>query len=182
MLFGPITNRLSVAAIVASASYLFAFGLLGPQQPAVHFGVWMPTASGEVLVDSEAAPLVEGVRFGWVLAVPADDDAHVVREELILPSAPETWIVGPETVLSEDRTRATTTRVLPGQDRTMEHTWRILDGDPPGRYVVRVWVDDHLVFEDSLVFEPPPKFELDPEVAKELIEQMDFTIRPCGGL
>lgn len=156
-------NRLFVAAVISALSYavvdatgLFSRCCVGETESSIgELGVWMPAGcDGEFFVPTDAAPLVPDVSFGWQLAIPEGDPSavRVLTETLVLPEPPEQWIVGPNTTISPDRKRATTTIVLDHESAVYEQAWGILEGDPPGRYRFHVTLDGETLLRDSLLF------------------------------
>ena len=76
--------------------------------------------------------------------IQTDKQKVLVREELTLPAEPRTW-GDPEPDLkrktSADGKTATTEIWLEPRDGVIFHSWTVTQGDPPGSWVLRVWVD-----------------------------------------
>ena len=79
--------------------------------------------------------------FGWIARLEAPRHQVRVREELVLPSAPAIWEVGPDTRISDDGTTAITEMTLSGADGTLVNGWSLSEGDPAGEYTLRIIVD-----------------------------------------
>ncbi len=135
---------LASALVVASAVHDHDFVRLLNVQPServvqTNFGVY---ECGDFNVTDEVA-LIPGETFGWRLDVP-DGRPVMWREELVLPSAPLQWS-GANFVDIKDGGR---TAVTAGIDMpfmgTLAHAWSITDGDPPGEYELRLWIDGSL--------------------------------------
>jgi hypothetical protein len=87
--------------------------------------------------------LMEGETFGWRLEVP-DGQPVMWREELVLPSAPLRWSGANFVGIKDDGRTAVTAGVDLPFDGGLAHAWNITDGDPPGDYELRLWVDGQL--------------------------------------
>jgi hypothetical protein len=87
--------------------------------------------------------LVPGETFGWRLEVP-DGRPVMWREELVLPSAPMQWSGANFVDIKDGGRTAVTAGIDMPYDGVMAHAWNITDGDPPGEYELRLWVDGQL--------------------------------------
>lgn len=171
----PVLRTFLAASLVATVSWAVVDGLAGgsrcacpgeaprdhPRIDAALFGVEMPMGDegGAFFVETDRVPLVTGATFGWRIKL--NDDAPVVRlrEELELPAPPRIWRHTEDTLITSNRTTAVTERVLHPSDGWIENAWSFTEGDPAGRYTMRVFLDDELVkefrfFADDL--EPAP--------------------------
>lgn len=117
------------------------------------FGLFNPLATGEDLfVVSRKVPLKENQSFGWVIILGTKKPNIKWREELTLPVAPSTWgskeAFGGHTISDDGRTSIIEREVMPYQG-VISHSWAVAPGDPKGRYVIRVIVENRLeeVFE-----------------------------------
>ena len=93
-------------------------------------------------------PLKNGQGFGWVIQLETPRNTIRWREELRLPAAPQTWQAdetnGKHT-MSADRRTSTLEREARVENGFIYNLWQISPGDPPGRYTVRVMIEDLLV-------------------------------------
>lgn len=153
-----VAARTLVVFALASAAYLFVFPL-GPSPAGCPsavasralliddaiFGVEMPLTDGQgyVLVESDVVPLVPGTTFSWRLHLATERPRVTVREELILPRAPQIWRHTEHTRISGDRRVAITEEVTAPDAGWLANGWAITDGDPPGEYLLRVFIDGH---------------------------------------
>lgn len=154
-------QRSALVGVVAACAYMFVLLLGEAQHPCAggavsepspkvaieaFFGVEMPVeGQGRVLIESDRVPLVVGTTFGWVMLVSPEDERVHVREELILPEAPKTWQHTEATRISSDGRVAITEDVLVPKDGWISNGWTITEGDPPGPYQIRVYLDGRLV-------------------------------------
>ncbi len=87
--------------------------------------------------------LIPGETFGWRLMVP-DGQPVAWREELVLPERPAQWSgVGFIDIRDEGRTAVTAGVDVPWEGE-LSHAWVVTEGDPPGDYELRLWVDGRL--------------------------------------
>jgi hypothetical protein len=84
-----------------------------------------------------------GESFGWSVLVP-DGQPVAWREELVLPSAPQSWSGSNFVDIKDHGRTAVTAGVDIPFDSTLAHAWRLDAGDPPGDYELRLWIDGNL--------------------------------------
>ncbi|WP_395739909.1 hypothetical protein [Prosthecobacter sp.] len=95
-----------------------------------------------------AVPLVENQGYGWRLKVETESESVVVRHELRMPAAPDSWVsLSPGTTLSEDMRTATSVEELRVHQGNLFQFWYFTEGDPEGLYEMRVFIHDRLVGE-----------------------------------
>jgi hypothetical protein len=102
-----------------------------------------------------AVPLVVGQPFGWVIQLRTHQSNLTptvkMREELILPDFPVTWgatdTTGTRTVSDDSRVASTDFEIQPDTSGLLYRVWSIADGDPPGRYVFKLYIEGKLVKE-----------------------------------
>lgn len=135
---------LGVAVFVAGAIHDSGFLLeleASPNERVAWTGFGVESCEG--FVETSDVDLIAGETFSWRLLVP-DGQPVAWREELVLPSAPAQWS-GAHFIEIKDGGR---TAVTAGVDLPYEgligHGWSITDGDPPGDYELRLWVDGQL--------------------------------------
>ncbi|ABA24417.1 conserved hypothetical protein [Trichormus variabilis ATCC 29413] len=122
------------------------------------FGVVVRDAEGKFnFTPTIRVPLVEGSKYGWRIQIRDVKGQVTWREVLRLPKPPETWATdnGENFTLSADGTEAVTKRTQLPKDGVIENFWTIAPGDPPGKHIIYVYVDDHLV--GNFEFEIVPK-------------------------
>lgn len=95
------------------------------------------------LTPSTYVPWAVGEAFGWSVQVP-DGQPVAWREELVLPSAPQEWSGSNFVDIKDDGRTAVTAGVDLPFDGELAHAWRLDDGDPPGDYELRLWIDGNL--------------------------------------
>jgi hypothetical protein len=93
-------------------------------------------------------PFKDGQSFGWVIQLDTKRDVVKWREELRLPSAPQTWQAdessGKHTV-SADRKTSILERETRVENGMIFNFWQVSPGDPKGRYTMRVMLEGMLV-------------------------------------
>lgn len=120
------------------------------------FGVFNSPESGEPgFVPTNVVPYRANQAYGWVMLIQTNQPQVKWREEFTLPEAPSTW--GPaeqhgKRYMSDDGRTTVTERVVTPVRGTIAHSWSIAPGDPKGRYVMRVSIEDgtQQVFEFEL--------------------------------
>lgn len=102
----------------------------------------------EGFVPTTSVAYVDGETFGWRVIVP-DGQPMAWREELVLPSAPESWSGAHFVDIKDNGRTAVTAGVDIPWEGEIAHAWNITDGDPPGDYELRLWLDGalHRVFK-----------------------------------
>ncbi|MDO9430084.1 MAG: hypothetical protein Q7T84_02160 [Phenylobacterium sp.] len=81
--------------------------------------------------------------YGWIIQVRTDKPVIRWREEFTLPARASNWGVDGDsqiTVADDGRTSVTEREVEAGTG-WIANAWAVADGDPKGRYVMRVTVD-----------------------------------------
>jgi hypothetical protein len=115
------------------------------------FGVFNRTADGRVAFKpSKTVPLTPDQSFGWVIGVTTTKPAVKWREEFTVPAPPETW--GPvegKHEISADRKVSILEREVTPERGFVFNSWTIAPGDPKGRHVIKVTIEDApaVVFE-----------------------------------
>ena len=114
------------------------------------FGVFAGLDTPTPRIDTTTVVQRDGSQIGWVVDLTADNAKVRWREEFVTPTPPQTWgltrnehDVRPPLV-SADRRTAITERAVPASS-TIYHWWQLEAGDPAGRHVMRVYVEDVLV-------------------------------------
>jgi|GEM_PF-1608899 len=107
--------------------------------------VWSGPDADASIQFTHDLPLVEDTPFGWRMHLTNAPETVRLREVFILPEAPKTWGIGPETTLSTDSRVAITEEVVQLQDGWIGHVWSVSEGDPAGPYEMHVFINDQLV-------------------------------------
>lgn len=81
--------------------------------------------------------------YGWVIQVRTDKPVVRWREEFTLPAPAASWGVDgdPQISVAGDRRTSVTEREVEASDGWVANAWTVADGDPRGRYVMRVTID-----------------------------------------
>lgn len=93
-------------------------------------------------------PFKEGQSFGWVIQLDTKRDTVKWREELRLPSAPQSWQADEQSgkhTVSADRKTSILEREAKVENGVIFNFWSIAPGDPKGRYTLRVMLEGMLV-------------------------------------
>jgi hypothetical protein len=119
------------------------------------FGVFDRTPDGKVdFKPTKTVPSTPNQEFGWVIGVTTTKPTVRWREEFTLPAAPETWGPVPgKHELSADRKVSILEREVAADGNFLFNAWTISPGDPKGRHIMKVTVEDA----------PPIVFEFDVE-------------------
>jgi len=156
-----IFRRFSVVWLIAVGTWALLHSQLGTSCPhglapephmyvdAAMFGVEMPAddEGTTFFVETSRVPLVVGATFGWRMHLVNAPEELAVREELVLPAAPETWRHDGNTEISGDRTTAATEMLVQPTDGWFSNSWSFTEGDPEGIYSMRIYVGEALVKE-----------------------------------
>jgi hypothetical protein len=89
--------------------------------------------------------------YGWIMKVKTDRPRVHWHEEFTLPEGAPNWGVQPNgsTVVSADRRTAITDRDVEPRNGLISNFWRVADGDPKGKYLMKVTIDG----EETRTFE-----------------------------
>jgi hypothetical protein len=110
------------------------------------FGLFNAPQSGKpAFVPTLTVPFEINQAYGWVIQVSTTKQKVRWREEFTLPAPPKTWT---EVKKSESQTFSGNgkTCVLEGETKAgtsvIHNSWTVVPGDPKGRYVIRVTIED----------------------------------------
>ncbi|MFZ5784437.1 MAG: hypothetical protein ACOY4R_29935 [Pseudomonadota bacterium] len=92
--------------------------------------------------ETNAIPLLfNRACFGWRMHLGGPNRVVSLKEVLTTSQPAEQVIAGPETEVSDDKTRATTRMLETVQDGVLQRSWCIIPGDPPGTYTYDITID-----------------------------------------
>jgi hypothetical protein len=92
--------------------------------------------------ETNAIPLLfHRACFGWRMYLGGPNRVVSLTEVLTTSKPAEQVIAGPETVVSADKTTATTKMLETVQDGVLQRSWCIIPGDPPGTYTYDISID-----------------------------------------
>jgi len=113
-----------------------------------YFGIIETDHDGaEDFVITDLVPLIEGQSYGWIIKLSPGLTTVKWKEVFELPEVPETWGVGEEHgehEISQDRKVSVTEKEVFVQDGYIENFWSVATGDPPGEYIIRIYIENHL--------------------------------------
>jgi hypothetical protein len=159
--------RISKVAILGLTFLIFGEGLIAnagigpaknPLPPEVsivraEFGLFNFIKFGEqVFVPGRTVPYNENQSYGWIILLETKKSKIRWREEFTLPAAPALWdspVSQGSHFISEDKRVFIMEREVEPDQGLISHSWAIAPGDPKGRYIIRVIVENRLqeVFE-----------------------------------
>jgi hypothetical protein len=138
------TGLAAAAAIVLTASTATPAGKpsSGTQILRADFGVFTQEGRGPFRPTNEISLSAKDV-YGWAMVVKTDRPTVHWREEFTLP-AKGPWNTSKElgTTVKGDGKTAVTERDVAPINGIIFNSWIVAEGDPPGRYVIKVKVDD----------------------------------------
>lgn len=105
--------------------------------------------STPVFTPTAQVPLKVGQAYGWLIVVNSSLPKLAWREELTLPAPPVTWGQGSAsisyTVAQAGKTSVTVRELdLTGPRTVLANAWRVNAGDPPGRYEMKVLINNQV--------------------------------------
>lgn len=105
-------------------------------------------SSGKRFSPGTKISFTAGGSYGWVLTVKTSKATIRYREELTLPKPIAKWglPVGADQTVSSDGQSAVAEREAPVENGKIHGGWSMVDGDPLGRYVSKVTLEDGQVF------------------------------------
>lgn len=109
------------------------------------------------LTVTQQVPLTVGLAYGWQIQLKNPKASVKWREVFILPNAPKTWKLDGfqgKSKISDDKQISVLERVEQPVNGMISNVWSVAKGDPQGRYVLRVTIDDTL--ERVFVFDVLP--------------------------
>jgi len=115
------------------------------------FGLFKIDDGKATFSPSKTVPLSVNQAYGWVVLLRTKQEKVKWREELTLPAAPATWGVPPANLreVSADRKTSILEKEASPNNGTIFNAWSVLAGDPPGRYTMRLTIED----AEPIVFE-----------------------------
>lgn len=109
------------------------------------FGRFKLAANNDVLdfKVSNTVPLVVNQTYGWVMKLKQMTGKVRVLERMTLPQAPKTWETGGNAYgTSADRKTISMDVTLTVYNGTVSNSWDVLKGDPPGHYLISVFIEN----------------------------------------
>lgn len=113
------------------------------------FGLFDVSQHGErAFVPTTAVPYREDQKYGWIVYLRTTKPKIKWREEFTLPASPVTWgvddVPGRNSISADRRTSITENEEEPGPLGVILNVWQVEPGDPRGRYVIRLIIEDRL--------------------------------------
>lgn len=97
-------------------------------------------------IASDKVPLITGQLYGWRIQLKTNKTKIKWKEQFILPKAPKTWgelnqIDGKNSISNDKRVSITEREVIP-ENGIIYNAWSVANGDPKGRYMIRVLIEN----------------------------------------
>ena len=101
------------------------------------------SSSGDSFRPTRDVSLAGKDSYGWIIHVRTDKPVVRWREEFTLPAPAANWGVDgdPQISVDGDGRTSVTEREADASDGWIANVWTVSDGDPKGRYVMKVTVD-----------------------------------------
>jgi hypothetical protein len=125
-----------------------------PPAPAIEivqadFGAFDVSDPGEPsFFPTTAVPHRVDQKYGWIVYLRTTKTKVKWREEFTLPASPETWgldgVPGRNSISADRRTSITENEEELGPLGVILNIWQVERGDPRGRYVIRLIIEDRL--------------------------------------
>ncbi|QQS10960.1 MAG: hypothetical protein IPK81_15195 [Rhodospirillales bacterium] len=172
-------HRLARAATLAAATFALTAGVGAmaqdtPRKPgkarSIPFVSITKSDGSTRYFETNAIPLlINKACFGWRAWLGGPNRSISLVEVLQTSQPAKDVIAGPETEVSEDKTRATTRMRERVVDGYLQRSWCIIEGDPPGTYTYHITIDG----------EPRGEFVFCAIELKEQDEDIDPTELSC---
>jgi hypothetical protein len=95
-------------------------------------------------VETKNVPLEKGTFYGWRIHLLTDKEKVTWKELFILPGSPRVWGYKQGTEIDEQGKVATTEKTVSPKDGWIGHGWSVAIGDPPGTYVMKIYIEGFL--------------------------------------
>jgi hypothetical protein len=103
-------------------------------------------SSGYFVVPTSVIFRSAEVPCGWSIKVGTSLQSIRIREEVILPKAPETWgNLDSDTIITNEGRTCIAKRNLEVINGSISTGWRVAPGDPEGIYEIKVYSDEKLI-------------------------------------
>ncbi len=154
----PLLRRLAVVTVLACAGLSAAANAQTPGKPAPAADTPAERPASKLRsipyvsitgldgkqrhFETNAIPLLYNrACFGWRMYLGGPNRTVSLMEVLTTSQPAEQVIAGPETIVSGDKTQATTRMTEIVQDGVLQRSWCIIPGDPPGTYTYDITID-----------------------------------------
>jgi len=126
------------------------------------FGVVIPGRDGQNLLLTRSVPLIPGTTFGWALLLADVPEDIEFREVYSLPAPPREVTGG-----AHQSAAAVVEREGHGtnEEGWLVGFWTLDRGDPPGRHVIDIYIDDTLIHTFEFEVQVPRMPRKDPGTA-----------------
>jgi hypothetical protein len=140
-----------LALLLGGAAFAATGEAAAPQVVSSQFGLFNVTESGKpVFLRASIVPLLPGQTYGWIIKLRGEKGKIKGRikwrEEFTLPAKPDIWGVSQTTGthLSADGRTMTMERTVTPRNGIILNSWDVAPGDPEGRHVIHVYIEDQL--------------------------------------
>jgi len=125
-----------------------------PKIDKAEFGFLSLAQDGSIIfLESERVPLKVGTPYGWRIHMTTDKDELTWKEVLMLPSPPQVWGHKGHTKIDDHGKVAITEKTVQIENGWIGNGWSVAEGDPPGTYVIEIYIEGILVKRFSFILE-----------------------------
>ncbi len=100
-----------------------------------------------VFEETDRIPRKVGTPYGWFIHVDTEKTHVTWKEEFTLPTPAVIWGTEEDIQVSGDGKTAITERTVTPENGWIWNWWEVAEGDPSGKYLIRIYVEDQFVKE-----------------------------------
>ena len=147
------------SSFVAASALPKLENLPEPTVTSYEFGVFDEGGGGNMrFTPTKVVPLVAGHKYGWVIHLEEPLAVLQLREQFTLPTKPATWGPpeknGARTISADGRT-STVDWTAQVNNNVVYKLWSVAEGDPPGHYNIKVYLEGALVSDFKFDVQKP---------------------------
>lgn len=163
VLFSLLITPLKANSVVNVASPHVSTTIASRRAIAVskaEFGVFRVDKNGKTtFIPTTKVHLEEGNKYGWRIQMKDYKGEVTWREVIRLPQRPESWGTdnGENFSIEANGTEGVTTRTQLTKDGVIRNSWTMVSGDPLGKHMIDVYVDERRIA--SFEFEVVPSLK-----------------------
>ena len=111
------------------------------------FGILDENGENYIFKETNHIPNKVGITYGWNIHLTTHKEVVTWKEEFILPSPAVEWadINKNEVTVDNNKKAAITKRTVIPENGWINNYWSISKGDPSGKYMMKIYIDDSLV-------------------------------------
>jgi hypothetical protein len=108
---------------------------------AMFFSLFTSEKGEMIFSESDRIPLKDGISYGWGIHLSTEKDNVTWKEVFILPEIPSVWGHCDDTKITNQGRVAITEKTVSSKGGWIGNMWSVAEGDPPGSYVMLVYVE-----------------------------------------